>query len=191
MRTRLKTPAAAENAEPRKAIMNSPNNAGHDAVVVAIDESDSCLAALAWAATYARNVGAQLQAVNVRPYEFGAPLVWAPSMVASTPPNYVDPEIELLMARLGTLFQSVAPEPSWTVSLLTGAAGQQLVHYARDAQVLVMGTREHQGLGRLLVGSVSHYCLNHALCPIVVVPVEVAKSSSNTGALSTPSGAPA
>lgn len=171
--------------------MNALNNAGQDTVVVAIDESDSCRAALAWAATYARKVGADLHAVHVRQYDFGAPLVWAPSMAAAAPPEYVDPEVGLLQARLHTLVQSVAPESTWSVSMLTGAAGEQLVHYARDAQVLVMGTREHQGLERLLVGSVSHYCLSHARCPIVVVPARVAETSSTDGALSTPSGVPA
>ena len=33
-----------------------------------------------------------------------------------------------------------------------------------------MGTREHAGLRRLLSGSVSHYCLSHAVCPVVAVP---------------------
>lgn len=171
--------------------MNALTNAGQDAVVVAIDESDSGRAALAWAATYARKIGADLHAVHVRPYEFGAPLVWAPSMVAAAPPEYVDPEVELLQARIHTLFQSVEPEPTWAISMLTGAAGEQLVHYARNAHVLVTGTREHQGLGRLLVGSVSHYCLNHARCPIVVVPTGVAETSSSAGVSNAPSGVPA
>ena len=34
----------------------------------------------------------------------------------------------------------------------------------------MVGTREHVGLGRLLTGSVSHYCLSHAGCPVVAVP---------------------
>ena len=34
----------------------------------------------------------------------------------------------------------------------------------------MIGTQEHTGLGRLLVGSVSHYCLAHACCPLVAVP---------------------
>jgi hypothetical protein len=36
----------------------------------------------------------------------------------------------------------------------------------------VVGTREHVGLGRLLVGSISHYCLTHATCPVVAVPAK-------------------
>jgi hypothetical protein len=36
--------------------------------------------------------------------------------------------------------------------------------------VLVVGTHEHLGLGRVLHGSVSHYVLSHAPCPVVAVP---------------------
>jgi Universal stress protein family len=53
---------------------------------------------------------------------------------------------------------------------VTGYAGEVLVARSRDAQLLVVGTREYAGLGRLLVGSVSHYCLSHASCPVVAVP---------------------
>ena len=42
---------------------------------------------------------------------------------------------------------------------------------SKHAELLVVGTREHVGLGRLLVGSVSHYCLRHAACPVVAVPI--------------------
>jgi nucleotide-binding universal stress UspA family protein len=52
-----------------------------------------------------------------------------------------------------------------------GEPGGVLVRQSGDAQLLVVGTREHVGLGRLLVGSISHYCLSHAVCPVVAVPV--------------------
>jgi nucleotide-binding universal stress UspA family protein len=35
---------------------------------------------------------------------------------------------------------------------------------------LVVGTREHVGLERLVTGSVSHYRLSHAECPVAAVP---------------------
>jgi hypothetical protein len=38
------------------------------------------------------------------------------------------------------------------------------------AALLVVGTQEHAGIGRLVSGSVSHYCLSHAQCPVVAVP---------------------
>ena len=41
---------------------------------------------------------------------------------------------------------------------------------ARDAQLLALGAREHTGIGRLLAGSVSHYCLSHSAVPVAAVP---------------------
>jgi hypothetical protein len=41
--------------------------------------------------------------------------------------------------------------------------------------MLVVGTREHTGVRRLVGGSVSHYCLSHASCPVVAVPGPVAE----------------
>ena len=45
-----------------------------------------------------------------------------------------------------------------------------LVHAAAAARMLVVGTREHVGLDRLINGSVSHYCLTYATCPVAAVP---------------------
>ena len=36
--------------------------------------------------------------------------------------------------------------------------------------LLALGAREHTGIGRLLAGSVSHYCLSHSAVPVAAVP---------------------
>ena len=56
------------------------------------------------------------------------------------------------------------------IQFAQGEVGPVLVHQAEHAALLIVGTREHVGLGRLLAGSVSHFCLSHALCPVVAVP---------------------
>lgn len=48
------------------------------------------------------------------------------------------------------------------------AAGMLLDHAGADA-LLVVGSRGH-GVGQVLVGSVTHQCLHHAVGPVVVVP---------------------
>ena len=48
--------------------------------------------------------------------------------------------------------------------------GPTLVAQSASASLLVVGTRENAGWSRLVHGSVSHYCLSHARCPVVVVP---------------------
>jgi hypothetical protein len=68
------------------------------------------------------------------------------------------------------VFEAVSPHRDWVLEFVSGYAGEVLVRRSKDAQLLVVGTREHVGLGRLLAGSVSHYCLSHAACPVVAVP---------------------
>ena len=67
------------------------------------------------------------------------------------------------------VFDDIAPRPDWLIQF-AAEPGPFLVRQSRDAQLLVVGTREHAGLGRLLVGSISHYCLSRAVCPVVAVP---------------------
>jgi hypothetical protein len=68
------------------------------------------------------------------------------------------------------MFEAVSPHRDWVLEFVSGYAGEVLVRLSKDAQLLVVGTREHVGLGRVLAGSVSHYCLSHAVCPVVAVP---------------------
>jgi hypothetical protein len=53
----------------------------------------------------------------------------------------------------------------------------------------VLGTREHTGLRRAVVGSVSHYCLSHAVPPVVAVPADLeptAAAGSGHGGMTAP-----
>ena len=142
-------------------------------IVVGLDDSPSGQAALDWAAEHARSVGAVLRAVHVLDWPYGLSSAGFPA-----PANFMElgrEEIEDSYRRAITaVFEAVSPASDWTLQFASGDTGQVLVQQSKDARLLVVGTREHVGLGRLLTGSVSHHCLSHAVCPVVAVPAPAA-----------------
>lgn len=138
-------------------------------IVVGIDDSPSSVAAFNWAAEYARSTGGRLRAVYVFSATASSPLVWNAGFPAMA---YVaeNPAREVTQDTMAAMFRAAAPEPGWTLEFYDGPAGRQLVNASVGARLLVVGTREHVGLGRLISGSVSHYCLTHATCPVAAIP---------------------
>ena len=64
------------------------------------------------------------------------------------------------------------------VAVRDGEPGPAIVEEAREwgADLIVVGSRGHTGIRRVLEGSVSHYVVDHAPCPVEVVHV---KETSN------------
>jgi nucleotide-binding universal stress UspA family protein len=58
-----------------------------------------------------------------------------------------------------------------------GQAAEVLVAEAKEAELLVVGSRGRGGFAGLLLGSVSQQCAHYAPCPVVIV--RVGASSSN------------
>ena len=68
------------------------------------------------------------------------------------------------------IFDETSSPPGSTLQFAQGDVGDVLVRLSTNADLLVVGTREPVR-GRLyLAGSVSHYCISHASCPVVTVP---------------------
>jgi nucleotide-binding universal stress UspA family protein len=141
-------------------------------IVVGLDDSPSSKAALDWAAEQAKSIGAVLRAVHALDWPYGLSAAGFPSPMDIT--NVTREEIEDAYRRAITaVFDAISPRPDWLVQFARGDAGQVLVRQSKDSRLLVVGTREHVGLGRVLTSSVSHYCLSHALCPVVAVPAPI------------------
>jgi nucleotide-binding universal stress UspA family protein len=138
-------------------------------IIVGLDDSPSGKAALRWAAQHAVLAGVALRAIHVRDWPYGST---SPASGADISPQTLDEIETAYQANVTEVFNQIGPHPDWSVEFLRGDAGPVLVRESKDAQLLVVGTREHVGLGRLLVGSISHYCLSHAECPVVAVPAE-------------------
>jgi nucleotide-binding universal stress UspA family protein len=138
-------------------------------IVVGLDDSPSGKAALRWAADQAIRRQAVLRAIHVLDWPYGPrdATFDAPRRNAS---RKFDEAQAAYLADITKVFDDISPRRDWLIRFAKGEPGPVLVRESRDSQALVIGTREHVGLGRLLSGSISHYCISHASCPVISVP---------------------
>jgi nucleotide-binding universal stress UspA family protein len=63
------------------------------------------------------------------------------------------------------------PRPdSVTVKAVHGFPVEELINASKDAGMLVLGSRGVGGFSRLVMGSVSSQVVQHAHCPVLIVP---------------------
>jgi nucleotide-binding universal stress UspA family protein len=140
-------------------------------IVVGVDGSDGARRALEWAAAEARLRGARLVAVH----SWEMPPLGI-SAGPFDPPMTLDPD---LMQRVEAGARSVLDRELDAVDVSGLEVDKRaeprnpadaLLEAAREADLLVVGTRGHGGFTGLLLGSVSQQVSNHAPCPVVIVP---------------------
>ncbi len=135
-------------------------------VVVGIDGSDGARVALRWAAQEAARHGVLLRVVHG----------WDPSVISSSATtNGAMNDDQLAMAADQFLTRFVEDvlgplQPEVECLAVPAPAAEALLWEARDAALLVVGSRGRGGFAGLLLGSVSRQCVNHAPCPVAVVP---------------------
>ncbi|MFN8188606.1 MAG: universal stress protein [Gaiellales bacterium] len=139
-------------------------------IVVGVDRSDGARAALRFALDEARLHGAELHCVHVwqAPY---APISGAPVFLAGGLPEYEQGIAEDAQHVVAEMLAEVGGTGGVTVHehVVRGGPAHELVEHARDAGLLVVGSRGHGGFAGLLLGSVSTQCVHHASCPVAVV----------------------
>jgi nucleotide-binding universal stress UspA family protein len=134
---------------------------------VGVDGSESSTAALRWAARQAELTGAALHIVTAWSYpEHPAPLGIIPDLPLPADPlsDVRQKLVELVGAELG---RHVGIDVHCEV--VHGNAAPVLLDAARDADLLVVGSRGQGAFAGMLLGSVSEHCVHHAACPVLVV----------------------
>jgi nucleotide-binding universal stress UspA family protein len=133
-------------------------------IVVGVDGSSSSKAALRWAIRQAKLTGSSVEAVTTWRY---------PAAFGLTPgaEGTFDFEANAKSALVEALAEVSGLEPHVPVHPLVtcGVAAEVLLHEARGADLLVVGSRGHGGFASALLGSVSMYCVLHAHCPVLVL----------------------
>ena len=133
-------------------------------IVVGVDGSGSSKAALRWAIRHAKLTGSLVEAVTA--WHYPAAYGLAPGSEGS-----FDFETNAKNALVEALAEVSGLEPDVPVRPLVteGAAAEVLLHEAKGADLLVVGSRGHGGFASALLGSVSMYCVLHAHCPVLVL----------------------
>jgi nucleotide-binding universal stress UspA family protein len=137
-------------------------------IVVGIDGSESARFAARWAAREAELRAAAVLLVSAWElptygFSFGAVAVSEDMMKAlrrAAEDNLADATDEV---------RTIAKEIDVSTEVVEGNAAGVLLEAARDADLLVVGSRGLGGFRELLLGSVSQHCAHHAGCPVVIV----------------------
>jgi nucleotide-binding universal stress UspA family protein len=149
-------------------------------IVVGVDGSPGGDAALRWALEEARIRDARVHAVHAfepPPLPIDVTMIGPPGTVADVSAGELERQsrsaesaaraaLEEALARAGVAESGIEVRSS----LVQGQAAAVLVNAARDAALLVVGSRGHGAVHELLLGSVSHACAREARCPVVVLP---------------------
>jgi nucleotide-binding universal stress UspA family protein len=143
--------------------MNSGRSDERPRIVVGVDGFESSRDALRWAIHQAKLTGAVVEAVTVWQVPLGTGSVPSTDM-----PDYQD-DARVVLTEAITEMCAIDPEVEVRPYVVEGRAGPVLVDMAERAGLLVLGCRGHAGLTEALLGSVSHFCVQHAPCPVVIM----------------------
>jgi len=140
-------------------------------ILVGVDGSHHSREALSWAIREAAHHHSPLTVMTVssEPPRPATGIYWG---IHNYSEDSFDPETT--RKAVAQFVDEVAHEtgetpPDITVNVTRGDVAEELLRAARDADMLVVGSRGIGGFAGLLMGSVSSKVAHHAECPVVVV----------------------
>jgi len=148
-------------------VVHRPNHPGlvHDGVVVAVDASASSVEVLEFAYRQA-----SLRRLPIRVLHYALdpqPALLGPPPTGTLLGKWDDIALAEAMAGLGERF----PDVHVSVRTVPGLPEKDTAREASRADLLVLGTHHRSMFERLVGGSVAIAILEHATCPVAVVPV--------------------
>jgi nucleotide-binding universal stress UspA family protein len=137
-------------------------------VVVGVDGSECSQRALNWAAEAAELRGARLEVVYTYEPVPGVEIVGSAARVGELS-SAAELEARALVA---TMLDAIEADDDLRTEghAIPGVdPARTLVERSEGADLLVVGSRGRGALRSVLLGSVSHTCVHHAGCPVVIV----------------------
>ncbi len=153
-----------------------PNSATGLGIVVGVDGSSSSETAIRWATREASMRSVQLTLVHIVVTPAWGPTPWLLSDTPLPVPAEEDPALgeagQKILAEAIKIAQDSAQDetpPEIKSELFFSVPVSTLVNLSKQAQMVVVGTRGHNAMSRVLLGSVSNGLLHHAHCPVAVI----------------------
>ena len=138
-------------------------------IIVGVDGSGHSERALEWAVNEAAMRHAPLTVLTVHQVvarHWGSAAAYPEDhALAQEAREVAQDATDKALAQLGE-----ARPASVAVRAVSGIPAEELLNVAKDADMIVVGSRGAGGFARLLMGSVSTQVTYHAHCPIVVIP---------------------
>ena len=135
-------------------------------VVVGVDGSPQSRRALRWAAQEAKLRNAHLSVIHA----YSLPHLGAEQALSTEVIARVQREAKDLVENEVDELGEMAAGLDVSCAAAEGGPAQVLLEVAREADLLVVGSRGRGGFTALLLGSVSQQCAHHTACPVVIVP---------------------
>ncbi|MDI6105652.1 universal stress protein [Actinoplanes sp. NEAU-A12] len=149
--------------------MTSNSSDNTHRIVVGVDGSPGSKNALAWAMNQARLTGATVEAITTwqDPAKHGTAYGW--TSAAFEGDTYATAMVKALDDAVAEVTTPMSHPVTVLAQVVEGHPAEALVHAAKGAELLVVGSRGHGTFASIMLGSVSHHCVQHATCPVVVV----------------------
>lgn len=137
-----------------------------ETIVVGVDGSEGARAALEYATREAALRRAQLRVVYAWQI---SPVVYSSGYAPDLDEGFNE-AAETLACEAIAAVKELDGTVECEGEAVEGQPALVLLREARDADLIVVGNRGHGGFASLLLGSVSHQVVQHAHCPVTVVP---------------------
>lgn len=140
-------------------------------IVVGVDNSTHSQRALDWAVAEAGIRHVPLTVVAVQQVLSGRIVRTAPEAEDNALAEHIGRAVREQVD--ATLDKAAEPKPEAVeVKALAGSPAEEILKAAKDAEMIVLGSRGAGGFAKLMLGSVSSQVTHHAHCPVIIIPPE-------------------
>jgi nucleotide-binding universal stress UspA family protein len=134
-------------------------------IVLAVDDSDSSRRAARKAIYIAKETGIEITALHV---------IYIPIVATPPPPAYMPNKRKTMEKNGKKLLDEIEKRGldngiKIKKKLLEGVPDNEIIKFARKNDIIIMGSKGHSALDRILIGSTSENVLHHSNSTVMIV----------------------